>query len=175
MTIRPKKYRDTPIYNEPGSPALGRAYYAEEVQRCSTCSAPASSCDESCIIRQYERADDVASVRSEDDSLDELRNTIRQPLKLQDYSRNSGLSFQCSGHLSHLESLYKESLTPGHPMNQRTAEDSPRKLSETSTWSAVSGFSKWAESLDMEELNQTTSPYDSGVDFLVRPFQVSLE
>ncbi|PVH74697.1 hypothetical protein DL98DRAFT_519137 [Cadophora sp. DSE1049] len=93
--------RDTPIYNEPGSPLPGRAYYTSD-DLYINCSPPASNCDDGCVFhdhraidtreRENEFADEFASQSNTIDATDFRRRSY-----VSDAPRSSGLSFQCSG------------------------------------------------------------------------------
>ncbi len=61
---RAQPYRDMPIYNEPGSPLPGRAYYTND-DICFNCSPPGSICDAACIFHDYDnvkKAEDMDEI-----------------------------------------------------------------------------------------------------------------
>lgn len=98
--IRPGQYRDTPVYTEPGSPLFGRAYYTDQ-DVCFSCSPPGSSCNEACIIHEYESLNEESDSDGEawfTDGFDEEPSVVTpKQTKSQDDSRRSDLSFQCMG------------------------------------------------------------------------------
>jgi len=165
MTIRPQKYRDTPIYTEPGSPVPGRAYYTDE-EKCFTCTSPGSSCDEACIIREYESFDETSSDQGSDDDIDDLRDTVRaSALKMKARSRDSDLSFKCLGQPNHMDSLYNDTQWLRSPLNRwnHPASDSlPHLLADD--------LNRRSSAFDPEEwISDSTrnSYYESGDDFFV--------
>ncbi|KAF4626058.1 hypothetical protein G7Y89_g12103 [Cudoniella acicularis] len=100
VVIRPKQYRDTPIYSEPGSPLPSTAYYQTEFQLDSSASSDSdwvAGCDSP--ITEPSEGGPSRCV-----SMDTIRPS---PLRIQsaDMSksekmgvyRNSELSFQCLG------------------------------------------------------------------------------
>ena len=54
--LPPSRYRETPVYSEPGSPQLGLAYFSDS-DSCSRCPPPKLLCDELCIVSDYEDAE----------------------------------------------------------------------------------------------------------------------
>jgi hypothetical protein len=55
-----RKFRETPIYSEPGSPFLARAYFSDE-NDCPKCLPPGSPCRNVCIVESY---GDIAEMQS---------------------------------------------------------------------------------------------------------------
>ncbi|KAK0110978.1 hypothetical protein ONS95_001359 [Cadophora gregata] len=89
--------RDTPIYNELGSPLPERAYYTSD-DICN-CSQPASSFNDRCVFHDHTAADNVEP-EYEDDEVASQSNTIDATnfrRRSYDAPRSSDLSFQCSG------------------------------------------------------------------------------
>jgi hypothetical protein len=142
MTIRPEKYRDTPIYTEPGSPLLGRAYYTDD-DACFACS-PGSSCDENCIFNEYESSSDEASeggdwFASLPEHFGEGGSGAASERK---QSTTSDMSFKCREEpqdyatpLFRNEAAWLSSSSPprakGQPSNKNDEVSSPRR---NSTW-----------------------------------------
>jgi hypothetical protein len=93
ITIRREKYRDTPVYTEPGSPLLSLVYFTDD-QMCLS-SPPTESCDESSIFDRY------ASHSSENNDFEDLDEDTPLPEGLSPrtnrHSRSSELSFKCLG------------------------------------------------------------------------------
>ncbi|KAH8759182.1 hypothetical protein BGZ57DRAFT_932373 [Hyaloscypha finlandica] len=102
---RLKPYRDVPIYSEPGSPLLNRAYLTDEEvhSNCST-----SESEEWFEVYDYlgmereasECVDESSTIKGpiEDEVEDDLK-TISEPSKhrTSPMDRSSAMSFQCSG------------------------------------------------------------------------------
>lgn len=142
MTMRPEKYRDTPIYTEPGSPLLGRAYYTDD-DACFACS-PGSSCDENCIFHEYESSSDEASeggdwFASLPEHFGEGSSGATSQRK---QSTTSDMSFQCRGEPHHYatplfrnEAAWLSSSSPprpkGQPSDKHPVLSSPER---NSTW-----------------------------------------
>jgi len=87
ITIRRERYRDIPVYTQPGSPSLNLAYYTDEAV-CFNSSSPASSCNQSF---EYD------SEAGDSDNLDQETALRDQPRIMSRPSHSSGLSFQCLG------------------------------------------------------------------------------
>lgn len=51
---RPRRYRDTPIFAEPGTPLPSPAYFTND-NVCLRCPPSGSICDETCIINDYDK------------------------------------------------------------------------------------------------------------------------
>lgn len=99
VKIHPERYRDTPIYSDPGSPIPGRAYYTDD-DVCFNCSPPGSPCNESCIFNEYEETysdegSDAGSVRF--GSIPETSGYTDSRASTASGERNSDLSFKCRG------------------------------------------------------------------------------
>lgn len=101
------KYRDTPVYTEVGSPQPDQAYFTKQ-DVCSSCSPTGSSCDESCIIHEYESdisTDEESSngETAEDEWANGLAVTFDKDLPAVSNddkelrTRISDLSFKCRG------------------------------------------------------------------------------
>ncbi|KAH7382097.1 hypothetical protein BKA64DRAFT_713336 [Cadophora sp. MPI-SDFR-AT-0126] len=93
--------RDTPIYNEPGSPLPGRAYYTSD-DLCINCSSPGLSCVDGCVFN-YRRSTDIQARENEfENEFASQSNTvyatdIHRRSNVSDAPRSSGMSFQCTG------------------------------------------------------------------------------
>jgi hypothetical protein len=99
--VFPGRYRETPIYSEPGSPMLARAYFSEE-DACYECPPPGAACEELCIVSSYEESSDSGSFESFTDSSISLHESKPQNLATKVSmsfisSRTSALSIQCIG------------------------------------------------------------------------------
>jgi hypothetical protein len=108
IKIRPQTYRDTPYYHEVGSPKQpDHAYYSYK-DLCLSCSPTGSSCDETCIIHEYESSKEEDSSSDEDSNNgDDWYNGLA--MKLRDSiittpedarsqgATSSNLSFKCRG------------------------------------------------------------------------------
>ncbi|KAL2065943.1 hypothetical protein VTL71DRAFT_3613 [Oculimacula yallundae] len=99
LSVLPPSHRDTPIYNEPGSPLPGRAYYTSD-DLCF-CSSP-SDCNEGCVFHDLDQGK-RSQARKEFVDEDNSHFATNDPISLRRLSgvsgepRSSGLSFQCSG------------------------------------------------------------------------------
>jgi len=149
MTIRPNLYRDTPIYTEPGSPLLGRAYYTDE-DVCFNCSPPGSSCDESCIFHDYESSSEAIT---KDEVWGRQSEGGSAAPKMKDVIRSSELSFKCLGESpSYSNSLFR---------NEGAWLSSSRKgsKSEPPLSAMVENRESWLnDSIEDEELVSVLSP-----------------
>lgn len=99
MSIRPRKYRDTPIYTEAGSPMMCRAYYTDE-EVCFGCSPGNSSCDESFTFHDYDSSSDESHrcgewLRSVPEGI--VGGGSRPSTGSFDGTRDSDMSFKCRG------------------------------------------------------------------------------
>lgn len=73
-----QSHRDTPIYNEPGSPLPGRAYYSDE-DLCINCSSSALDCDDGCEFRDY---NDAGNQERENEFDDEVSLQLYPPIPM---------------------------------------------------------------------------------------------
>lgn len=99
MSIRPGKYRDTPIYTAAGSPMMCRAYYIDE-EVCFGCSPGNSSCDESFSFQDYDSSSDEGYrcgewLRSVPEGI--VGGGSRPSTGSVDGTRDSDMSFKCRG------------------------------------------------------------------------------
>jgi len=115
-----QSHRDTPIYNEPGSPLPGRAYYSDE-DLCINCSSSALDCDDGCEFRDYNDAGNQERENEFDDEFARSPDAIdgadyRRRSHVSDALRSSGMSFQCSGEtLVPSEAAWLSSSLPNSP------------------------------------------------------------
>ncbi|KAL5330509.1 hypothetical protein ACEPPN_000026 [Leptodophora sp. 'Broadleaf-Isolate-01'] len=139
LSLLPRRssQRDTPIYNEPGSPLPGRAYYTSD-DLCFNCSPPGSPCNEGCISHSLAHAEaeselddeddaDRSQVASQSNALD--AGNFRRRSYVSEAPRGSGLSFQCSGEkLFPSEAAWLSSPLPDSPKSQLVHRRSTIKL-----------------------------------------------
>lgn len=164
--LNPNKYRETPIYSEPRSPMLSRAYFSEE-DLCYNCPPPGSVCDELCIVSDYEDEDSTDSTDSQslvsfadcaetfDRDMEDSIETCRTSLTS---SRLSGLSIRCQGEPSPMVETDISILSPTSQYESRWDDSSEA----TSNAEPADGyFNQWLDA----ESSRSSSPEssDSGV------------
>lgn len=109
--VNPKRYRETPIYSEPNSPQLARAYFRSPGPSYC-CGPPGSPCEELCIVKSYKESLDDSSETLEEfsDCLESLDgdagldsdddgsiSTAPTSLPSARFSGSSELSIKCRG------------------------------------------------------------------------------
>jgi hypothetical protein len=100
--LHPNRYRETPIYSEPRSPVLCRAYFTDE-DLCFNCPPPGSVCDELCIVSDYEveKSTDASNKLPLADGTESFVNELEESVMISPMSmaslRLSELSIKCRG------------------------------------------------------------------------------
>jgi hypothetical protein len=157
MAIRPEQYRDTPIYTEPGSPLMGRAYYTDD-DVCFSCSPPGSYCGDPYIVHEYESSSDGGYACGE-----WLRSVPENFVaggsgNSTDGTRDSDLSFKCQGESSPFETpLFRDeaawlsSSSPPRGKFNRTANDEGEVITPITPEYGAEGWLDDASSYDGDD------------------------
>ncbi|KAB8298559.1 hypothetical protein EYC80_000738 [Monilinia laxa] len=125
ISIRPARYRDTPIFSKSGSLLLGGPLYQDKCPKCFN----ESGCTTSCIIDEYESFSDSASSKgySSDYSDRHIPSVASSPISSRRrYQTDSEFSFKCLGE----PSLDSESSWFGRPNKQRVNSRSSVNIEE---------------------------------------------
>ncbi len=139
--LRPDRYRETPVYSEPNSPLLARAYFTNE-DLCFACPPPGSTCQELCIVNSYESVssesqDSYAACTDTFDPNDhegsiETSPTSYTSSRISDFS---ALSIQCKGEYPDesvwLRNSIRESLEASLQEYRETEEPASEKWIES--------------------------------------------
>jgi hypothetical protein len=147
--LLPNRYRETPIYSDPGSPTLSRAYFSNE-ESYYQYSPKGSKCDELCIVSDYEDAETPnsygqASIIDYADAFDVNKiGFVKISTTSFASSRMPKLSTRCHG----------ENVPPDEVVRMKSSSD---------PW-IEAGVPEAASSSGINEIEQEQNPFEGWLD-----------